>query len=187
MRKGWIIGGALLLLVLLGVLALGGQYNTLVQKETAVDAQWAQVQNQLQRRADLIPNLVNTVKGYAKHEQEVFSNIAAARSQLLAARGPEEAARANQNVDSWLGRLLALVENYPQLKADATFTRLMDELAGTENRIAVERMRYNQSVRDWNATIRVFPTVILASLLGKAPRQYFQAQPGTEQAPQVNF
>jgi LemA protein len=180
-----------LLIIAVIVIVLGavvaGRYNRLVQLETDVEGRWAQVENVLQRRADLIPNLVNTVKGYASHEERVFTEIADARSRLLAARSPEEQMAANNGLDAALGRLLALSEAYPELKADASFIRLQDELAGTENRIATERMRFNESVQTWNSTIRQFPMNILAGMFGKQPKAYFEAAPGAQEVPQVQF
>jgi len=180
-----------LLIIAVIVIVLGavvaGRYNRLVQLETDVEGRWAQVENVLQRRADLIPNLVNTVKGYASHEERVFTEIADARSRLLAARSPEEQMAANNGLDAALGRLLALSEAYPKLKAEASFIRLQDELAGTENRIATERMRFNESVQTWNSTIRQFPMNILAGMFGKQPKAYFEAAPGAQEVPQVQF
>src|SRR5436305_5246005 len=135
----------------------GCSYNRFVGQEEGIKAQWAQVQNQLQRRNDLIPNLVETVKGYAQHEEGVYKDIADARSRLLAAKSPEETIQAANQQTAALGRLLAVVENYPQLRANEQFNRLMDELAGTENRLAVERMRYNERVQEYNTARRQFP------------------------------
>lgn len=174
-------------IVILMVVSVIGKYNTLVEMETAVDGRWAQVENQLQRRADLIPNLVNTVKGYASHEEKVFTDIADARARLLGAGSPEKQMEANAGLDSALGRLLALSEAYPQLKADSNFIRLQDELAGTENRIATERMRFNESVQTWNATIKKFPTNILANMMGKQSKAFFEAAPMAREVPQVQF
>lgn len=183
MKKSWIIVGLVAILAIFVV----SQYNNLVTLETSVDAKWAQVENQLQRRADLIPNLVNTVKGYASHEEKVFSDIASARSRLLSAADPSAKIEANNSLDAAVGRLLAIAENYPELKADTSFVRLQDELAGTENRIAVERMRYNESVQDWNRTIRRFPTVAIARLFGKDVRPFFEAAEGAKEVPEVKF
>lgn len=174
------------LLAILGVSCVG-RYNTLVEAEETVDNAWAQVENVLQRRADLVPNLVETVKGFAAHEKEVFSEIAQARSKLLGARGPAEAAEANEGLDSSLGRLLAIGENYPQLRASENFTRLQDELAGTENRIAVERMRYNNAVAEFNKTTKTFPNVVFARAFGYEQREYFEAEQGAQDAPKVEF
>lgn len=187
MKKGYIILGIIVLILVVFGGSVVSRYNSLVSMETAVDASWAQVENQLQRRADLIPNLVATVQGYASHEQEIFTEIADARSRLLAAGTAEEQIAANSGVESALGRLLAISENYPQLKADASFIRLQDELAGTENRISVGRMRYNESVQEWNVTIKQFPMVILANLFGRDARPFFETSPGADQVPQVQF
>ncbi len=180
-----------LLIIAVIVIILGsavvGRYNRLVQLETNVDGRWAQVENVLQRRADLIPNLVNTVKGYASHEERVFTEIADARARLLGARSPEEQMEANTGLDSAIGRLLALSEAYPELKADTSFVRLQDELAGTESRIATERMRFNESVETWNATIKQFPMNILANMFGKQTKAYFEAAPGAREVPVVEF
>src|SRR5579863_6037256 len=158
MNKGLILIGVLVLIVL----AVFGQYvgvrNTLVTKNETVKAAWSQVDIVLQRRADLIPNLVETVKGYAQQEQTVFGDIAKARSALLSAGSPQDKIAANQQLDGALGRLLLIVENYPQLKSNENFLRLQDELAGTENRIAVERKRYNDSLQDYDTYIQKFPT-----------------------------
>jgi LemA protein len=153
----------------------------------AVNEKWGQVQNVLQRRGDLIPNLVQTVKGYAAHEKEVFEYVAAARAKLAGARTPEDAMKANAEVTSALSRLLVVVENYPQLKADQTFIRLMDELAGAENRIAVERMRYNTAVGDFNTAIRVFPSNLIAGFAGFRGKPFFEAETAMKEAPKVDF
>ena len=175
-------------IIVLAALPLGGcSYNRFVTQEEAIKAQWAQVQNQLQRRNDLIPNLVETVKGYAQHEEKVFTDIAEARSRLLAARSPEETIAAANQQTSALGRLLAVVENYPQLKANEQFNRLMDELAGTENRIAVERMRYNEKVQEYNTARRQFPGVVTAKMFRFQDYPLFEAPPEAKQVPKVNF
>jgi LemA protein len=174
----------------LGLLALpltGCSYNKFVGQEEAIKAQWAQVENQLQRRNDLIPNLVETVKGYASHEEGVFKEIADSRSKLLAAKSPEETIQAANQQTSALGRLLALVENYPNLKANEQFNRLSDELSGTENRIAVERMRYNQKVQEYDSARRQFPANLTAKLFGFKEYPYFQAPAEAKQVPKVNF
>jgi LemA protein len=165
----------------------GCSYNKFVSQEEAIKAQWAQVENQLQRRNDLIPNLVETVKGYATHEESVFKEIADSRSKLLAAKSPEETIAAANQQTSALGRLLAVVENYPNLKANEQFNRLMDELAGTENRIAVERMRYNQKVQEYNTARRQFPANLTAKVFGFKEYPFFQAPPEAKQVPKVNF
>jgi LemA protein len=178
-------------LALIG-LALFGQYvgvrNTLVTKNEAVKAAWSQVDIVLQRRADLIPNLVETVKGYAQQEQTVFGDIAKARAALLSAGNPTDKIAANQQLDGALGRLLLIVENYPQLKSNENFLRLQDELAGTENRIAVERKRYNDTLQDYNTYIQKFPTNIYAGWAGFKPNEaYFAATEASRQVPKVNF
>ena len=184
------------LLIVLGVLAvvvilLAGvgisSYNGLVQLDTQVDNSWAQVENQLQRRNDLVPNLVNTVKGIADQEKEVFSQIANARARMAGARSPQETMGASRMMDGALGRLFVVVENYPQLRSSENFMRLQDELAGTENRISVERRRYNESVRDINVRVKRFPTVLFAQLIGFEQRDFFEAAEGAEQLPEVDF
>ena len=180
----------LLQVIALAVVAMpltGCSYNTFVSQEEAVKAQWAQVENQLQRRNDLIPNLVETVKGYAQHEASVYKDIADARSRLLAAKSPEETIAAANQQTSALGRLLAVVENYPQLKSNEQFNRLMDELAGTENRIAVERMRYNESVQAYNTSRGQFPSNLTAKMFGFKEYPFFQAPAEAKQVPKVNF
>src|SRR5947207_8822020 len=177
-------------LVALSLAALpltGCSYNRFVGQEEAIKAQWAQVENQLQRRNDLIPNLVETVKGYAAHEQSVFKDIADSRSKLLAAKSPEETIQAANQQSSALGRLLAVVENYPQLKANEQFNRLMDELSGTENRIAVERMRYNEKIQEYNTSRRQFPANVTAKMFGFKEHPFFEAPPEAKQVPKVNF
>jgi LemA protein len=188
------MGKALIVLIVVVVIALiaFGQYvgvrNTLVAKNEAVKSAWSQVDVVLQRRADLIPNLVETVKGYAKQEQTVFGDIAKARSSLLSAGTPQEKIAANQQLDGALGRLLVIVENYPQLKSNENFMRLQDELAGTENRIAVERKRYNDTLQDYNTYIQQFPHNIFANWAGFKPNSaYFAASEGSRQAPKINF
>ncbi|AVX30824.1 MAG: LemA family protein [Bacillota bacterium] len=187
MKKAWIPVLVILGIVLVLGMSLSSTYNNLVTMEQQVESSWAQVQNQLQRRADLIPNLVETVKGYAAHEKEVLGNIAEARSRLAGARTPAEAATANAQLDSALSRLLVVVENYPNLKADANFRQLMDELAGTENRIAVARQDYNKAVQAYNTYLKSFPTNLVAGVFGFNAKEFFQAQPGAEQAPKVDF
>src|SRR5580698_9807280 len=179
---------AVALLVVLAALPLTGcSYNKFVGQEEAIKAQWAQVQNQLQRRNDLIPNLVETVKGYAQHEEGVYKDIADARASLLAAQSPEETIQAANQQTSALGRLLAVVENYPQLKANEQFNRLMDELSGTENRIAVERMRYNEKVQEYDTSRRQFPANLTAKLFSFKEYPFFEAPPEAKQVPKVNF
>ena len=165
----------------------GCSYNTFVSQEQAIKAQWAQVENQLQRRNDLIPNLVESVKGYASHEEGVFKEIADARSKLLAAKSPEESIQAANQQSSALGRLLAVAENYPQLRANEQFNRLMDELSGTENRIAVERMRYNERVQAYETSRRQFPANLTARAFGFKEHPFFEAPAEAKQVPKVNF
>src|SRR6186997_2100664 len=176
----------------LGVIAMalalsGCSYNKFTTQEEAIKAQWAQVQNQLQRRNDLIPNLVETVKGYATHEEAVYKDIADSRARLLAAKSPEETISAANQQTSALGRLLAISENYPQLRANEQFNRLMDELSGTENRIAVERMRYNEKVQEYNTSRRQFPANVTAKMFGFKEYPFFQAPPSAKEAPKVAF
>jgi LemA protein len=192
MRRGLWIAIAVVVVILLAGLMVFGSYvsakNQMVTKQEAVRAEWSQVDVVLQRRADLIPNLVSTVKGYATHEETVFSDIANARSALLGARDPQSKIAANGQLDSALGRLLAISENYPNLKADQGFLRLQDQLEGTENRIAVERRRYNQTLQDYNTFIRQFPNSIWAGMAGFQPdNAYFQASEASKQAPTVKF
>ncbi len=187
MKKIWfILGGVVLLLVIL-VGSCVSRYNGLVTAEEDIATKWAQVENVLQRRADLIPNLVQVVKGYASHEKEIFKDVADARSRLLSAKGPAEISGANAGMSSALGRLLAISENYPQLKANENFTRLQDELAGTENRIAVERKRYNDAVGHFNKSIKTFPNSMLAGMANLEKQDYFEAESKAKEVPKVNF
>jgi LemA protein len=165
----------------------GCSYNKFVGQEEAIKAQWAQVQNQLQRRNDLIPNLVETVKGYAQHEEGVYKDIADARSRLLAAKSPDETIQAANQQTAALGRLLAVVENYPQLRANEQFNRLMDELSGTENRIATERMRYNEKIQEYNTSRRQFPGNVTAKVFSFKEYPLFEAPPEAREVPKVNF
>src|SRR5580700_2850433 len=183
---------AIIAVLVILALIVGGSYvshrNQMVTLNEAIKSNWAQVDVVLQRRADLIPNLVETVKGFAAHEETVFGDIAKARSALLNAKTPQEKIAANGQLDSALGRLLVVVENYPQLKSNENFLRLQDELAGTENRIAVERKRYNDSVQAYNTFIRQFPNSIFATWAGfKENDAYFKASEGSREAPKVQF
>lgn len=180
------VGAAVVLALIAGLWALG-TYNDLVAQSQGVDAQWAQVQVVYQRRADLIPNLVSSVKGYMKHESGLLESITALRSQWAAAQTPEDQVRVGSQMDSAFSRLIVVAENYPELKADASVARLMDELAGSENRISIERMRYNDAVRRYNLAVRSFPSSLLASWGGFKERPYFQAQAGAESAPAVDL
>jgi LemA protein len=175
-------------IVLLVAATLSGcSYNKFTTQEEAIKAAWAEVENQLQRRNDLIPNLVETVKGYAAHEEGIYKEIADARSQLLAAKSPEETIAAANKQSSALGRLLAVVENYPNLKANEQFNRLMDELSGTENRLAVARMRYNERIQEYNAATRRFPGNVTAKMFGFKQYPYFEAPPSATAVPKVDF
>ena len=180
----------LLLLVLVmsaAILSSGCSYNRFVGQEEGIKAQWAQVENQLQRRNDLIPNLVETTKGIAQQEKDVFGQIADSRARLAGAKTPEETIQAANQQSAALARLLVVVENYPQLRSSESFNRLMDELSGTENRIAVERMRYNERVQEYNTSRRQFPSNITASLFGFKEHPLFNAPAAAEQVPKVNF
>ena len=173
--------------VLLAIVVSGCSYNRFTTQEEAIKAQWAQVQNQLQRRNDLIPNLVEVTRGYATHEREIFEHIADARAKLLAGGSRDDKIAAANEMTGALGRLLAIAERYPDLKANQQFARLSDELAGTENRIAVERMRYNDAVRGYNAYIKSFPTVLYAGTVGFKPEKYFEAPAEAQKVPKVDF
>ena len=165
----------------------GCSYNRFTGSEEAIKAQWGQVQNQLQRRNDLIPNRVETVKGFAAQEKEILTSIAASREKLAGARTPDETIKAANEQSAALARLLVVVENYPNLKSDATFHRLMDELGGTENRIAVERMRYNERVQEYNTLRRRFPSNVTAKVFGFKEYPYYEAPAAAQQLPKVNF
>jgi LemA protein len=183
---------AIIAIIVLIAAVVGGAYvssrNQMVRLDEQVKSNWAQVDVVLQRRADLIPNLVNTVKGFAAHEETVYADIANARAALLSAKTPSDKIAANGQLDGALGRLLAISENYPQLKSNENFLRLQDELAGTENRIAVERKRYNDSVQAYNTYIRQFPSSIFAAWAGFQPNNaYFQASATSREVPKVEF
>ncbi|ARJ38355.1 LemA family protein [Sporosarcina sp. P21c] len=178
---------AIIVLVIIAAIMIVPSYNKLVNLDEDVNQSYAQIETQLQRRVDLIPNLVNTVKGYASHEKEVLENIANARSKMAGAQGPEEQAAADSELSSALSRLLVVVENYPDLKANQNFQQLMDELAGTENRIAVARKDYNDVVSVFNRTVKRFPGKIVASIFGFDEKEYFKAVEGAQQPPSVDF
>ncbi|KGR83691.1 MULTISPECIES: LemA family protein [Lysinibacillus] len=180
------IGIIVIILVVIALLFIP-KYNSLVTAEENVDSKWAQVENQLQRRYDLIPNLVESVKGYASHEQEVIANITQARAQMGSARTPEEQAVANDALTGALSRLLVVVENYPNLKSDANFRQLMDELAGTENRLAVAREDYNNEVQQFNKHVKRFPGNLMAGMFGFEQKEYFKAAAGADKAPSIDF
>src|SRR6201985_3699380 len=186
--KVWIAIGIIALLIFAGASSYIGAKNQMVTKNESVKAAWSQVDIVLQRRADLIPNLVETVKGFAQQEQTVFGDIAKARSALLSAGSPQEKIAANGQLDGALGRLLLIVENYPQLKSNENFLRLQDELAGTENRIAVERKRYNDTLQDYNTYVQQFPNSFFAGIAGfKANEAYSTAAEGSRIVPKINF
>ncbi len=185
-------GGKVLIAVLGLALLLGAvyvsSYNSLVNYDESIKAAWSQVENVMQRRNDLIPNLVSSVKGYAKHEKEIFENVAKARAALAGAKTIDEKVKASSGLDSALSRLIAIAENYPQLKASGNFRALMDELAGSENRIAVERRNYNTIVQAYNTTVRRFPSNIIAGRTGfKAKEVYFKAEEKAKEVPAVKF
>ena len=188
MKAALIVAGVLLVAALAIGAKVVGVRNDLVRERESITAQWAQVDVALTRRADLIPNLVETVKGYAQHEQGVMQAVADARAALMGARSPQEKIDANNRLDTALGRLLVVVENYPNLKANEGFLRLQDELAGTENRIAVERRKYNEAVQRYNTDIELFPNNIAASLFGFARNDaYFRTEGAAREAPHVAF
>jgi LemA protein len=174
-------------LAIVAVTLSGCSYNKFTTQEEAIKGSWGEVQNQIQRRSDLIPNLVESVKGYAAHEEGVFKEIADARAKLLAAKSPEETIAAANQQTTALGRLLAVVENYPNLKANEQFNRLMDELAGTENRLSTARMRYNERIQEYNTTRRRFPSNMTAKVFGFKEYPYYEAPPSSQAAPKVDF
>ena len=180
----WVVPVAVVVLLVLWFI---GSYNGLVRAEVSVDTAWGQVQSVYQRRADLVPNLVETVKGIRDFEKETFLAITEARSRWQGATTPREQVAATNALESAIGRLLVVVENYPQLRSSENFLALQDELAGTENRINVERQRYNEAVGEYNSKIRTFPRVVVASLFGFEKREFFEAQAGAEEAPSVDF
>jgi LemA protein len=191
MKTAWVVVAAVLGLFVLVAIIVGGtfvsKWNQLVTMDTDIKAKWAQVDNQLQRRNDLIPNLVETVKGFATQEKSIMESIANARAKMAGAGAVQDRIAASNELSSALSRLLVVVENYPQLKSDATFNRLMDELAGTENRLSVERKRYNDSVQVYNVAVRQFPGNLVASILGFREQPYFEVPAAARQAPQVKF
>ena len=182
-KKSLVIIGIIVLIVII----FGSTYNKLNVLDENVDSSWAQVETLLKRRADLIPNLVNVVKGYADHESEVLLGITEARSKFDSASTPKQYAEADTELSSALTKFYAVVENYPELKANQNFIALQDELAGTENRIAIGRKRYNDSVKEYNTTIRRFPTNIMAKLFGFEKREYFEISPEDANVPDVQF
>jgi len=188
MKTKWIVIIALLAVLVIAGGSCAGKYNMLVTLNENVKTSWSQVENVMQRRADLIPNLVNTVKGYAEHEEQVFTEVTNARAKVGQASTVPDKIAANGELSSALSRLLVVAERYPDLKANQNFIALQDELAGTENRIAVERMRYNEGVRQYNTYVRMFPNNIIASILGYSREDvYFKSDEGAEKAPVVDF
>ena len=191
MKKGMlgclVVGGGVALIALIMGTSLIGRYNGMVTTNEQIDGAWAQVENVLQRRADLIPNLVATVQGFAAQEREIFTEVANARSRLAGATTPAAAAAANAGLTAGLGRLLAIAEAYPTLRSNENFIRLQDELAGSENRIAVERRRYNDAVRVYNTSVLRFPNSMLAGTFGFGEREYFEADESAQEVPDVSF
>lgn len=186
--KNWMkIAIGIVIAVVILVVPFASSYNGLVSSESEVDAQWAKVESKLQRRYDLIPNLVNSVKGSMTQEKEVFGKIADARSKLSNASTTDDKVQANNELDSAVSRLLVVVENYPDLKSDKNVQALMDELAGTENRISTERDRYNDTVKTYNNKVKRFPGSIVAKMSGFDSKTYFKAVEGAQNAPSVNF
>ncbi len=183
-KRGWIIIAAILVLILVSGISM---YNGMISDNENIDNAWSQVENQLQRRSDLIPNLVETTKGFASQEKQIFIQVAEARAKLAGAGTVGEKAQADAELSSALSRLLVVVERYPQLKSDANFRQLSDELAGTENRLAVARKDYNDSVRNYNTRIKKFPGSVVAGIGGFDPREYFQVEEGAKTAPKVKF
>jgi LemA protein len=178
---------AVVAVIAIFIIMFMSSYNGFVNSEENVNQSYAQIENQLQRRLDLIPNLVSTVQGYASHEKEVITAVSDARSKLAGANTPAEQAAANDELSGALSRLLVVVENYPNLKADRQFTQLMDELSGTENRIAVARKDYNDQVADYNKKVKRFPGTIVANMTGFDEKEYFKASPNATEAPKVDF
>lgn len=185
--KGKWIGIGLIVIIVMLVVSAFGSYNGLVSAEENVNKKWSDLGSQLQRRSDLIPNLVETVKGYSIHEEDVLKNVSDARAKLAGAQTTEDQVAGENELSGALSRLLVVVENYPNLKADANYRQLMDELSGTENRINVGRMDYNQAVQDYNQSIRQFPKVIYARVLGFEAKAYFEAPKEVNEAPKVDF
>lgn len=178
---------AIVAAVVVILLVAVGYYNSFVTKTNAIEGQWQQVEVQYQRRVDLIPNLVASVKGLQQQEQRIVEQVTEARKSYVSAQTPEDKVKAANQLEGSLGRLIAIFENYPQVKSDAAVVRLMDELAGTENRVSVERRRYNEQVRDYNTTVARLPGKLFASLMGFGPKTYFESTPGSENVPKVEF
>ncbi|HBQ50560.1 TPA: LemA family protein [Candidatus Daviesbacteria bacterium] len=174
-------------IIIISALVAVGYYNSFVSQTNAIEGQWKQVEVQYQRRVDLIPNLVESVKGLQKQEQKIFGDVSAARANYVGAKNAEGKVQAANQLEGALSRLIAIFENYPQIKSDQAVLKLMDELAGTENRVAVERRRYNEIVQGYNTSVSTLPGKLFASLMGFQPKTYFQAAPGSENVPKVNF
>ncbi len=187
MKKTFVILAVVVVLILLIGSWLVGFYNSVIKKDQAITAQWAQVENQYQRRFDLIPNLVEAVKGIMSQEQKVFGDLAAARTKYSSAQTVTEKVAATNAVETSLGRLLAIIENYPQLKSAENVNTLMVQLEGTENRISVERQRFNEATQSYNTYIKQFPSNMLAVVFGFGQKDYFQAATGAETVPNVNL
>ncbi len=187
MKKGSIVGIIILVVIALIALSAIGSYNDLVSKKEDVDSKYSDISVQLERRADLIPNLVNTVKGYMEHEENIIDKVTKARENLVNAKTVEEKANANQELTTSINNLIAVVENYPDLKANENFINLQDELAGTENRIAVARKDYNDTVKSYNKTIKSFPKNLFASMFGFDEADYFEAKESSNEVPNVSF
>lgn len=184
---GKIIFGVLLVLLIVGVGGGISTYNSIITAEEKISSSYADIDTQLQRRADLIPNLINTVKGYMKHEQEIIDSITESRERLLSADNMQDRAQASDELSAALSQFNVVVENYPDLKSNTNFIQLQDELAGTENRIATARRDYNQAVKDYNTKIKRFPGVIIARMIGCEKAEYFEAAAGSTEVPSVNF
>lgn len=187
MKKGMMVAGVLIVVVIMIGLIGGSSYNKMVALSEETNTQWSIVESKLQRRFDLIPNLVKTVKGAMGHEKEVFENIAEARAKLAGAKNISEKVAASNEMEAGLGKLLMVMENYPQLKSIDSVNKLMDELSGTENRISVERDRYNESVKSYNTYITTLPRVFYASKFGFEERAYFEANQGAENSPSIDL
>ncbi|HSO58021.1 MAG TPA: LemA family protein [Paenisporosarcina sp.] len=187
MKKGLVPIFVVVGLIVVLALMLIPSYNGFVDGEENVDRAYAQVENQLQRRLDLIPNLVETVKGFAKQEKDVIDSVTEARARLAGAGSPQDQAEANDELSGALSRLLVVVENYPELKSDANFRQLMDELAGTENRLSVARQDYNNEVADFNRKVKRFPGAMLAGIFGFDEKEYFKADAAAQDAPKIDF
>lgn len=187
MKKGAVVGLAVLVIIAIIGFSMVGTYNDMVDKSEEVDNKFSTISVQLERRADLIPNLVSTVKGYMKHEEDVIDSVTKARENLVNAKSISDKAKANDELSSAINNLLVLVENYPKLEANTTFINLQDELAGTENRIAVARKDYNDAVSEYNKVTKKFPSNLLASMFNFEEKEYFEANASANEVPNVSF